>query len=204
MASQWYSGKCDSGRRVMPDQYPLMALCVKKADTCAEKRWHWMLYTVSADDQNLVVRTTSRRPGCCSCSSLTPTTPTEVFSSPTFEFWLPRCPRSDVCCPTVVVFFEKQQLDAFVSANGVGGESFCCCPPPPPPPSPWASFELVSAGTFANSGETPFCKLGYSNSRRLFRPPGPPAARRRWGGGRLRGQGGGEGRARPRIPLPES
>ena len=143
---------------------------------------------------HLVVRTTSRRPGCCLSSSLpfTPT-PTKVFTSLTFEFWLPRWTLSDVCCPTVpVVFFEKQQLDAFVSANGVGGESFCCPPP--------ASFELVSAGTFANSDETPFCKLGYSNSRRLFRPPGPPAAR--WGGGR-RGREEEEGKGRPHIPHPE-
>ena len=115
-----------------------------------------------------MVRTTSRRPGCWSSSLPLTATATDVF--PSFEFaFLSSLP---VCCPTVVpvVFFEKQQLDAFVSANGVGGESFCCPPPPP------ASFELVSAGTFANSVETPFCKLGYSNSRPLFRPPGPPAA----------------------------
>ena len=137
-----------------------------------------------------MVRTTSRRPGCCSTSlPLTLTTPAEVFVS--FEFLAPL----SVCCPTVVpvVFFEKQQLDAFVSANGVGGESFCCPPPP-------AGFELVSAGTFANSDETPFCKLGYSNSRRLFRPPGPPAAR--WGGGR-RGREEEEEKGRPHTPHPE-
>ena len=127
------------------------------------------------NDKNLVVRTTSRRPGCWSSSvPLTPTA-TEVFFT-SFEFANLLSSLPDVCWPTVVVFFEKQQLDAFVSANGVGGESFCCPPPPP------ASFELVSAGTFANSGETPFCKLGYSNSRRLFRAPGPPAATP-WGGG---------------------
>ena len=136
--------------------------------------------------------TTSRRPGCWSSSLPVTPTPTEVFTS--LEF----APLT-VCCPTVVVFFEKQQLDAFVSANGVGGESFCCPPPVPPPP---ASFELVSAGTFANSGETPFCKLGYSNSRRLFRPPGPPAAKPLWGGGR-RGREEEEGRGRPHIPHPE-
>ena len=136
-----------------------------------------------------MVSTTSRRPGCWSSSlPVTPTT-TEVFTS--LEF----APLT-VCCPTVVVFFEKQQLDAFVSANGVGGESFCCPPPPP------ASFELVSGGTFANSGETPFCKLGYSNSRRLFRPPGPPAASSSWGGGR-RGREGEEEKGRPHIPHPE-
>ena len=143
----------------------------------------------------LVVSTTSRRPGCSSGSPPTPRplsppsppqprsspptpTPTETFTSLPFEF-IPRS-LSEVCWP-VVVFFEKQQLDAaFESAKGVGGESFCCPPPPPPPPPPLptppTSFELVSAGTFANSVETPFCKLGYSNSRPLFRPPGPPAA----------------------------
>ena len=131
------------------------------------------------------MRTTSRRPGCCLLSS---SPPPPLTPTPTDVFWLP------LCCPTTVVFFEKQQLDAFVSANGVGGESFCCPPP--------AGFELVSAGTFANSGETPFCKLGYSNSRRLFRPPGPPAAIPLWGGGRW-GRKGEEGRGRPRIPHPE-
>ena len=145
------------------------------------------------NDKNLVVRTTSRRPGCWSSSvPLTPTA-TEVFFT-SFEFASLLSSLPDVCWPTVVVFFEKQQLDAFVSANGVGGESFCCPPP--------ASFELVSAGTFANSGETPFCKLGYSNSRRLFRPPGPPAAKPPWGGGR-RGREEEEGRGRPHIPHPE-
>ena len=147
------------------------------------------------NDKNLVVRTTSRRPGCWSSSVPLTATATEVFFT-SFEFANLLSSLPDVCWPTVVVFFEKQQLDAFVSANGVGGESFCCPPPPP------ASFELVSAGTFANSGETPFCKLGYSNSRRLFRPPGPPAASPSWGGGR-RGREGEEERGRPHIPHPE-
>ena len=135
---------------------------VQKGDTLTRKKVILNDAATSNNCSYLVVRTTSRR--CSSRSPPTPTptpTPTELFAL----ISVPRC-LSDVCWPTV--FLEKQQLDAFVSANGVGGESFCCPPP--------ASFELVSAGTFANSGETPFCKLGYSNSRRLFRPPGPPAA----------------------------